>query len=231
MQFGTYKPNEERARQAMLLIWIVMAVHVAAVVSAVMQLKLLHDFQNNIEISDEAFEQNDLREQILYFVYLAAFITSAVTFIRWFRRSYYNLRLFTPTQHPDNQALFAWFIPILNLFRPYQIMKELYTETWDLVKGKLRFEGTKLPLSYLYIWWALWIISNIAGQISWRMGKEAGTVEGLINLTYVSLADNLLSIPLAWVTVKVIQYYHAMEVVLPSLHQETDTESVLVDLI
>lgn len=75
MQFGTYKPNEERARQAMLLIWIVMAIHVAAVVSAVMQLMLLHDFQNNIEISDEAFEQNDLREQILYFVYLAAFIT------------------------------------------------------------------------------------------------------------------------------------------------------------
>lgn len=225
------KPNEERARQAMLLIAIVLLCYIANIISSVLQLVLLLQVEQGVEVSDEALEQNDLREQIVAIITLVTFIVSVVTFIRWFRRSYYNLQQLTITSYTHKDAAIVWFIPIINLFRPYKIMKELYTSTWKLLQTKAKYQATSIFYGFVNLWWTLWIISTISGHVSFRLTKNAENLEEFINVTYANLADNLINIPLSLVTMKVIHQYHSWEKELPNLEKEQDSDSVLGDLL
>ncbi len=81
MMTGNLRPNKQRARNAIMLIWIVMGLEVVLLISGYLQYELLNQWANGGEISIESADANDSREQILSIVYMIAFITSAVMFI------------------------------------------------------------------------------------------------------------------------------------------------------
>ena len=60
-----------------------------------------------------------------------------------------------------------WFaIPIANLFKPYQGMREL----WNASHGSNAYtEGNAL----IGVWWALWLGSGLISQIAFRMGDAS----------------------------------------------------------
>lgn len=61
---------------------------------------------------------------------IVIYVISCITFIQWFRRAYYNLgQIAKNLSYEEGWAAGSWFVPILNYFRPYQIMKELYKKT------------------------------------------------------------------------------------------------------
>lgn len=61
-------------------------------------------------------------------LYLFIFAVGAVLFVWWFYRAYQNLRSLRTTGHrfSTGWAVGAWFVPILNLFRPFQIAEEIW---------------------------------------------------------------------------------------------------------
>lgn len=92
-------------------------------------------------------------------------IASVVMFIRWFRRAYYNLDVLTnECMYDSSWSAKGWFIPFMNLYVPYQIMKELYEKTDRYLMEKyLSQEMTepytdRLNTGILKWWWALAII-------------------------------------------------------------------------
>ena len=145
--------------------------------------------------SDEELNSNDLRVQIVSIVFLVVYVVSAVTFIQWFRRAYYNLH--TRVKHLDHTEGWAaggWFVPILNLFRPYTIMTELYNET-----NRLLSKGTegyrKRETMGMTIWWVLWIIWGFADRISTRLTLKAETIEELTSSTEMAMFCLLYTSP------------------------------------
>lgn len=87
------KPNEQRAKNAVTLIYIVLALEIMALISGYFQYDLLQTAANGGEVSTLWANSNDIREQTIAIVYLIAYVISGVTFIQWFRRAYYNLHL------------------------------------------------------------------------------------------------------------------------------------------
>ncbi|RYE37497.1 MAG: DUF4328 domain-containing protein, partial [Sphingobacteriales bacterium] len=174
------RPNDQRAKNAITLIWIVLALEIVALVSGYLQFNLVQKVLNGGEISMEAANSNDTREQVIGIVYLIVFIISAITFIQWFRRAYFNLHQRVPhLTHPEGWAAGSWFVPIMNLFRPFQIMKELFNETKTLLQ-RLQFGTGDFPSTrFLGIWWTLWIINNLIGQFVFRYSMKAETAEQL----------------------------------------------------
>ena len=85
------KPNEQRAKNAIMFIWIVLILEIANFISSYLQYDLLQTVANGGYVSPEAAEANDNREQMIGTFCLISYIISAVTFIKWFRRAYYNL--------------------------------------------------------------------------------------------------------------------------------------------
>lgn len=206
------KPNAQRAKAAILLVYIVMALDVLSAVSGVMQYQLL-ERANGIEgISTEEANANDLREQILGIVYLAANIVAIIMFIRWFRRAYYNLhQLPVSATYTEGWAAGAWFVPILNLFRPYRIMKELYTESCSFLQRREVSFTHLTSTAAVGIWWALWVLSSFIGQFVFRYTMRADTIDEMITSTIAGIIGNIVGVPLALVAAKVIKDYAEAE--------------------
>src|SRR4249919_2196416 len=54
-----------------------------------------------------------------------------VSFIMWFRRAYWNLHQVnvSAAHFPEGWAAGAWFVPFINLIRPYRIMQQIWKGT------------------------------------------------------------------------------------------------------
>ncbi|MBK7312026.1 MAG: DUF4328 domain-containing protein [Sphingobacteriaceae bacterium] len=218
------RPNAQRAKNAITLIWIVLGIEIFALASGLLQYFLLQDAANGVLISEESASANDLREMAIGIIYTIAFITSAVTFISWFRRAYFNLHLkVSGLSHSEGWAAGCWFVPIISLFRPYQIMKELYVQTKGLIiKNGLAPYGN-FNTQNLGWWWALWIINNFLGQFIFRYSRNAESIDQLTVLTIASMLNNIVGVPLALITIKVIKDYSKMEELLPEIKDEDGT--------
>lgn len=218
------KPNGQRAKNAITLIWIVLAIEIASLISGYFQYDLLQSVANGGYISTETATANDFREQIIGLIYSIAFIISGVTFIQWFRRAYFNLHLrVNHLSHSESWAAVSWFFPIVFLYRPYQIMKELYQETKELLIKKELTISQNFTTRYLGWWWALWIINKIIGHFAFRYSMNAESVEEITTSTVASMIGNIIGIPLALITVKVIRDYSNVEPMLLEIKDDEIT--------
>lgn len=220
---GELRPNGQRAKNAITLIWIILILEIASLISGYFQYNLLQAAANGAEISIEEANSNDSREQVIGILYLIAFIISSVTFIQWFRRAYFNLHQKVDyLSYTEGWAAGSWFVPILHLYRPYQIMREIYRKTEDLLISNRVDFGINLSMSSLAWWWAFWIINNFIGQFVYRYSLKAESIDELITLTVAGMLSNLVGIPLAILAVKVIKNYANVEPMLSELKREDE---------
>ena len=202
------KPNEQRAKTAIILIIVVMIFSVISLFSDSLEYGLL----TSSEITSEAAESNDTRQRIIAIFSLIAYIISIVTFISWFRRAYYNLH--SKIENLDNSeaaAAYSWFIPIVNLYKPQNIMKEIFEETELFLEQNIEKYNAPTNISKVQLWWTFWIVVNILSNIQFRMSLNADTIDELINSNIFSMVVTILSIPLAIVTINVIKEYSKIE--------------------
>jgi len=86
-------------------------------------------------------------------VTLGLFAVTAIAFLVWFYLAYQAVNLAEGSVHSPDQAVWTFIVPILNLFRPYQIA----TEIWR----KSSASGEEWGHSPLLIgWWALWVVGR-----------------------------------------------------------------------
>ena len=120
---------------------------------------------------------------------LAAGVICAIAFMRWLWRSVGNgvdLGAGYGISSP-RMAVVAWFIPIYNLIRPYQIVIELH----DRLLAPL---ASKAGRRVIKTWWALWILGAIVGEV--------GTISLMPSRTSTAGVDRL--VPLAFLSLTAI---------------------------
>lgn len=224
------RPNGQRAKIAIMLLWIVLTVEIISLLSDYLQYDLLQTVANGGQITTETATDNDLRQKIIGIIYLIVYVISGITFIRWFRRAYYNLHLKAETlSFTEGWAAGCWFVPIISLYRPYQIMKELYQETQTLLSKNDENYVQNLNTNSIGWWWTLWIIASFLGQFIFRYSLKAETIDELITTTIASIAASIIGIPLAIITVKVIKDYAEIEALLYELKDEEEEVKIIPD--
>ncbi len=202
------KSNEQRARVAIILVWIVLAIDLLSVPLNFWRYNFLDDDIPAYQINQAIL--SDSLYTIIILLYCAALVISAITFIQWFRRAYYNLHIKVKhLSYKEGWASGGWFIPIGNYFIPYQIMKELYIETDKLLSNTFEKYSSKKSFSFIGVWWILWILMNFLDQISFRLNDDS--MEMLKLTTQIDIVSSLLDIPLTLLTVKIIKEYAKME--------------------
>ena len=207
------RPNGQRAKTAIILIWIIFGIGILSLISSLLQYILLQKVANGEVVSASSADFNDIREIIIRILYSLAFIVSAVTFIRWFRRAYFNLHLLKKGLYQtEGWAAGAWFVPILNFFVPYKIMKELYKESNKLLINNNQLE--QLKLGTVGWWWTLWITNWVVNRVLYFINKDVNTIDNMIHSTIASMVLNVIGIIMALITVKVIVDYAKIEPLL-----------------
>jgi len=208
------KPNENRVKYVLIAISIVLFLDLVSAVSGYFQYQLLMDLKDGIFTPEEVLENNDLREQIIGYFYIVAYIASVVFFILWFRRAYFNLAVRTGnTQHSEGWAAGSWFVPIISLYRPYHIMKELDEETSELLSTATKKEVATNTF-IIGTWWTLWIVTNYVGQYLFKKILKGESLQDYIDLTLLDIVNSCLGIPLALITVYMIKNYANKETAL-----------------
>jgi len=207
------------------MIWIVLGLELLSGISSYLEYRLLQNVANEIDVSDTAIFVNDLREQVIGIASLVGYIISVVLFIMWFRRAYNNLhQVAGDLSYAEGWAAGAWFVPFINLYRPYQIMNELYLRSVDYLKEDESEPGETVSTRWVGWWWGLWILSNIVGQIVFRYTLRADSLDELMTANYLGIASNLIQIPLAIAAVKVIKDYSAIEA---AMSEKVKTKSLI----
>lgn len=219
------RPNTERAKVAITLIWIVLFFDIISFMSSYMQYDLLQTVSKGGFITTDEANENDFREQVIAIIYMVVNVISAVTFIMWFRRAYFNLHLrINNLSHTEGWAAGCWFVPIICLYRPYQIMKELYQDSKLLLMQHESDGAENFSTKFLGIWWTMWIINHFIGQFVFKYSLKAESIEELTTSTIASMVGNSTGIVLAIITVNIIMDYSKIEPLLRDLKTEDDVD-------
>ena len=134
-------------------------------------------YETEEEMTTAAHTSDTIQAMIGLTSLLLACIIS-ITFFTWTYRIVKNAHCITyrPLRYGPGWAVGYYFIPILNLFRPFQALSDAHRVSknpsdWVAAPGS----------SLLGWWWAMFLLSKIAGQILGQLTKAAMrvTAEGL----------------------------------------------------
>lgn len=204
-----FLPNAQRGKWAKISLTLTIIITLILTVSNVLQLELLTRWNNGGEVNMVEADLNDARQEIIAYVYYAIRILAVICFLLWFSRAYSNLhQKLQSLNFTEGWAVGAWFVPFINLGRPYRIMKELYTEStfWLKLKGiNVQENGTQ----YIIPWWTFWLLIGLLGRIINKMPEE--TVEELIEMTQFAIGSGVMELIAGFLALKVVSDYTKRE--------------------
>jgi hypothetical protein len=126
---------------------------------------------------------------LMYFV-------TAVFFLIWMNRAHKSAQGLGETffEHTSASAVWWWFVPIASLWKPMQVMKEIYAASGPLDD----LQGDNM----ISTWWGLWIAMNFTAGCQ-GYGGEASEV-GSVFLVFGLIAVGF-EIAAAYYAVKVVE--------------------------
>jgi hypothetical protein len=185
------------AKPLKALLYISIAFDAIAIGSGLLELQLLQDFQAGSYAGSRiaaAAEANDLRQRIVGVGQIVILLITVIAFARWIyvvNANKWSLGAsgmrFTP-----GWAIGAFFVPIVNLFQPYQAMKEVWLVSSNPLQWQQQRRSAILPW-----WWFFWLIGGVFGQASFRISMSAKTLPELISANVITEVANCISIALA----------------------------------
>ncbi len=100
--------------------------------------------------------------QVLSVISAPIAVATAVVFIVWFHRAYWNLpRLgIVHLRYGTGWAIGGWFVPILNLFRPKAIADDIWRGSDPSLPATSSLPAGRVPLTFT-LWWATFVLSAL----------------------------------------------------------------------
>ena len=192
-----YHPLRARATWARILLGICGVLLVASLFSTWAEIELLERMAAWQHVSDQEITDNDTRQSVIGILYLVALVGSAMAFCVWIYGASKNLyplgvdhQRFSP-----RWAVGWWFVPFMCLFRPYQVMSEIWRGSDpDVPSGDFAALDHARNSALMGWWWASWLISGWVGWIFlrlWMSGSD--TAEEWIAADRVSMVDDGLT--------------------------------------
>ena len=137
------------------------------------------------KLTDKQAEEFDNVFGTIGILQTIAFFPTAVAFLAWLSRSVDNVPRLgggDPEVKP-NWSIIWWFIPFANLFKPYQVVADLYRRMAPI-------QG--IATSIVVAWWVVWVIGNIFANLAGRFWLQADNLETLRSALSLFAISDLL---------------------------------------
>ena len=154
-------------------------------------------------VTEEEIEANDNHATIVGLSFLAVFITFFITYLVWKYRVYKNLYPLESQQIRFSPAgAVGWyFCPILQIWRPCQVMNDIWLGSNPGGIGNI----PRAASGFVLLWWIAWLTDGIISQVSFRMmPKEDATIKALIDSTWLNVYANIAGIASLLLTIVII---------------------------
>ena len=160
------KDNSERARQVVTVFCALLIIALIGLISNFYQLNYLKEIANGNNEIKYLSENNNDRKILISLLYFSLNFVCIFLFIKWFRRSYenaYEIAGPDKIRYKKNSALWAWFIPLINIYRPYVMVKEISR----IFNNKIQNYETKIKTNYILFWWVPFLILQFIEYLNW----------------------------------------------------------------
>lgn len=160
-----------------------------------LELDLLGRVARGAVVSDAEAAANDSRQAVVGILYLIVFVVTGFPFLRWTYFSNQNAQFLTSDdlEFTPGWAVGWYFIPIMNLWKPYQALKETFKASNPDSAEDWRYAAHP---EIMPLWWTLWILSGFLGRAVWSASLNAETLDELINLSWLTLVSDFLDLSL-----------------------------------
>ncbi|UCC95406.1 MAG: DUF4328 domain-containing protein, partial [Candidatus Omnitrophota bacterium] len=161
-----------RAKRLIAIMWVIVMLCAIAISSNYAQINLLSKARDGYSISQEAVDLNDLRQGIIGILQSISFILAFVFLLMWMHRAHKVLPSLNVQnlKYSPGWAVGGFFVPFLNLVRPYQVMREIWQASTTRVDAANGSSWKNIKASPLVgNWWGLWILDGILARVAGRM--------------------------------------------------------------
>ena len=132
-------------------------------------------------------------------LWVLVFVATIVVWCVWQHRSHLAARdLVTGMELSPAWAVGCWFVPIVNYFKPFQAMREL----WRASLGAPAWR-TQSTWSVLGWWWATWLGFNVLGSLQSTAGGD--DLEAIRRSDSIGLVSVTLGIVAALLAVQIVR--------------------------
>jgi hypothetical protein len=151
-----YRPLAGRAAAITAMFGILFVIDLALIGAALLNHGVIDRLESG-SVPERELDANAMRLSWLALASIAVSIACVVLFIRWLHLAYRNVDAISPPyrRFDTGWAIGSWFVPILNLVRPIQIV----TDVWH--SG---LPERHRPPAWLAVWWlglwGLWIYNR-----------------------------------------------------------------------
>jgi len=217
------RPNQKRAKNIILILWICIFVNF---ITIFLDFQDYFSYKNSLKNSGIVFDLDNNWQYWIYLFRLLLNIVTAIFFIMWFRRAYFNLHLINTKNlaFSEGWAAGSWFLPPFTLLtRPYYIMKEIWLQTQLNIKEKKDIKKTIL----IEWWWAFWISYNLLDFfISLYLGN-GNRPEKRFTGILLSFTREIMLIPASILVIILIRNISKFETELFTSRENLNPEEIL----
>lgn len=173
---------------------------------------LLRQMAAGVEVPSETAEASDWREQVIGSTQFVLLLLAFIALVLWTYRAYENLhrlRQMPRPRHETGAAGWGWFVPLLSLWYPYQVMKDI----WSLTQRYRQPEagaGYQPDNSLIGGWWILRLLTIYASR-GFKAPVDGATMDQFQDYTLFLLFMDVLHIWYALATVYLLKKIHPFE--------------------
>lgn len=165
-------PGGPQATVAMILLAVSAVLHLVSIAPQAALYQMLGDGLHGAPVPAPEEEAVDATIGMLALLELGLLVGTAIAFCAWFYQAHKNLGPLGAAglTYTPGWAAGAFFVPILNLYRPYQIAQETWKASDPATPPGDRYGWRHAPGSSLIgAWWACWLLGNFVGAFATRL--------------------------------------------------------------
>jgi len=209
MQRLVYTSCQLRSRAVLALAAIAVVLAVVGIVSTLLQQA---DLPGAPVDGCPAHPPGEVRQSVIAQAQIVVGLILLAAFLLWIYQAHANLPALGAKylKYSPPWAVGWFFIPIFNLFRPVQVIEEIWKASDpDVIdKDGLAWVGT--PMSALVVvWWILFLVGMVWWRIALHYAAEATTSSALCNADFLSIIDDgltavsaAMTMALVWMTTR-----------------------------
>lgn len=194
---SAYRSGHQLTLVVMALLIANIAASVLAIAVDWIQFELVSRIAGGEYYTDAELTRSDNLMILTSQFQLGIYILTGILFLVWLYRASRNLRAFDieGLKFRPGWTVGWWFIPIFNIFRPYQAIAEVWRASSPPVGEESTAFSWRLAKEprLLSFWWSFWLLStfigSIAGQIMYRAETPAEVMDATSLMAFTDAFD------------------------------------------
>jgi hypothetical protein len=200
-----FLPLDSRARWAIGVLLLTVALDVVAFVSDYLEFDLYDGIVGGSHFTQGQIDATDNRQAVVAGLEFVAFVAAAIVFLLWFHGAYRNLRAVGGHQrYGEGWAIGAWFVPVLNVFRPKQIANDIWRGSDPATPHRAPADDDRVP-PLLAWWWGVFLVSAWVQNIAARAFFGGSSASDIRSADRFSMAGDALDLVAALLAIVVIR--------------------------